>query len=217
MHTTKYKNCGPWMEVVKAYDPGFAVAIGCLHKAICMADDIADRALGTQNVSECLWLGMKGIGRLIDRPLVWHRYENILERIYQSEIDNLKFYPGEKSVEDELKVWIGRAVFLDLYFTAWCCVDETFDTPENWEWYGKLKRHCLILDDCRDIETDTFEDLEQCRRNFVVLRRFGTEGYYGWREKKEQLKQAAREVRESLKLEEPPDKRMMIFHGGNHA
>ena len=209
---SKFENTKKWLDPVKLYDPDFAEAIDHLHMAICFSDDVADRALSSSYSSMALWRAFSGVEYFIKNPEKWPLIQKVLERIYISEENNLKFIPNSRPIEEELIIWETRASLLDLYFQAWCIADNSFDTLENWEWFKDFKRLVLILDDCRDIEDGIFEDVIQCRRNYVVLKEFGFEGYIGFgKDKISSFQDASKKIRESIKIPEPKDNRMNAF------
>lgn len=211
---SKYENTKAWLAPVRLYDEEFAAAIEDIHLAVCLADDIADRKVYPGEVSHSLWAAFNGVGYFVKHPEKWPRILESVKKIYDSEIANQTFIPGALPLEQDLDLWIKRSSLLDLYFSAWCVADPSFDTVKNWKWFEEFKKYVLILDDCCDIEDGTFEDLHQCKRNFVVLTKLGASGYFGFQERIEELKCAAKEVRESLKLMNPEDLRMKAFMRG---
>lgn len=208
---TKHDKIESWLAPVKLYDAGLACAIEAIHASIMLADDIADRAIKPNEVSNSLWEMVLGLNYFIQHPEKWERIHGVMQRIYRSEVNNQTFIPGGLSVEMELEIWKTRADLLDLYFEAWIIADPSFDTDKNREWFKEFKKHVLILDDCRDIETLTFEDLRQCKRNYVVLKTLGPEGYFGWERNAQELSAAAQSIRETLSLAEPEDSRLKAF------
>lgn len=213
MNTGKYANCEAWLAPVRLFDPEFAEGVEKIHYAICMADDIADRAIHPKEAPDLLWLAIQGMSKIVNSNYA-ERIKNVLERILKSEIANLNFIPGTTLIEDDLKVWKTRASLLDLYFEAWCCIDPSIDTVENWEWFEEFKKYVLVLDDCEDIESGSFEDLIQCRRNYIILKSFGYEGYIDWKNKKDRIVEAMRSIKEKTFIENPQDKRLTIFMRG---
>jgi hypothetical protein len=125
----------------------------------------------------------------------------------------MEFRPGCFDLETEFGIWEKRSSLLNLYFKAWTIVDPTFDTEENWKWLKKFSKFCLIHNDCDDIIDERFEDLHQCRRNYVVFQ-FGTDAYFGWQKIKDQLVSRAKEIKKSLEIEDPSDERMKAFMRG---
>lgn len=210
MNTGKYANCEAWLAPVRLFDPEFAEGVEKIHYAICMADDIADRAIHPKEAPDLLWLAIQGMSKIVNSNYA-ERIKNVLERILKSEIANLNFIPGTALIEDDLKVWKTRASLLDLYFEAWVCVDSSIDTIENRQWFKGFKKRVLILDDCADILTGSFEDLIQCRRNYVVLSEYGYDGYMNWKDNKGKIIKAAEKIKLEVSFEDPKDQRLKIF------
>ncbi len=208
------QNIEAWLAPVKLYDEGLAHAIEAIHSSIMLADDIADRATKPNEVSNSLWEMVLGLNYFIEHPEKWPRIHDAMKKVYQSEINNQLFIPGALPADQELDLWETRGDLLELYFEAWVVADSTFDTESNRAWFKEFKRYVLILDDCRDIESLTFEDQRQGKRNYVILKTLGPEGYFGGTQNAEELIAAAQEIRESLTLSEPEDRRMKAFMRG---
>lgn len=210
MHTQKYDNCSSWLAPVRLYDADFAEAVQKVHYAICMADDIADRAIHPKEAPELLWLAVQGISGILNLTYA-QKIKDVLERIFKSEVANLCFVPGMMSLKEDFEIWETRASLLDLYFEAWVCVDSSIDTIENRQWFKGFKKRVLILDDCADILTGSFEDLIQCRRNYVVLSEYGYDGYMNWKDNKGKIIKAAEKIKLEVSFEDPKDQRLKIF------
>lgn len=214
MNLRKYENCEEWLAPVKAYDRTLASAVTHIHLAICLADDIGDRAVMPDKASHCLWEAMKTINAFVHNPKAWALLYPVINRIYEAEQRNLTFIPGRDDVEEEIETWFTRASLLDLYFEAACCVDQSLDTKGNRKWFWDFKFYCLAADDCQDLIQGTFEDLRQCRRNIVILRKYGHDGYFGWEKRKDEIKKKAEEFLEGLAVKPPKDKRLEYFMRG---
>ena len=218
INQVKYSNDKYWLGYVASRDAEFCEAISGLHQAICIADDIADRAVAPYNAVHQLWYAISAMSYFVTYPLKWGKIKPVIERIYKSEQDNQDFVPGKMDVVDELAIWETRSSLLDLYFTAWCVADSTVDTKDNWEWFEKFKLYCLTLDDCTDIESGEFEDARQCKRNYVMMNYNYPDSYTNYEGQKQQLKFKSESIRGSLKLDDPIDSRLIEFmKGGNYA
>lgn len=216
-HESKYWNVDGWLAPIRDKDPLFAIGLEKIHGAICMADDIADRQLHPENVSEAVWLTLVGMDILFERPSCWPRIKLALNAILESEKINLNYVPGKYDIEQEIKFCLGKATLIDFYFQAFCCLYPEVETPENLEWINELKEYCLIIDDCEDILSGTFEDLRNCRRNYVVLKYFGPDFYFNWESNKAKLIDKAKELKSSVKMDPPKDKRLGFFIGENYG
>ena len=210
--TSKYQT-KVWLNALEEEHPTLTQGIRSLHRAICLADDIADRQLHPEHSAELLWKSILGLADLNESGHFWSMFK-VLNRIYDAEVINLSYVPGQFPLEEELELWKLRANDLDLYFEAFCCVMPDLRNEKNEKWFEEFKRYALIHNDCMDIITSAFEDLIRCRRNFVVLTGFGSSGYFNWRDKIDQLKQEAQKVLDGLVLSEPSDERLKIFMRG---
>lgn len=214
----KYNNNKYWLDYVRRKDSEFAQAVDGLHYAICLCDDIADRAIHPKMVVEQLWFTISSMNYFIIHPDKWDKIRTVIDNIYKAEQTNQIFVPGKESLEEDLKKWSLRASFLDLYFIAWCVADSTVDTKDNWAWFEKFKLYCLTLDDCTDIESGEFEDARQCKRNYVMMNYNYPDSYTNYEGQKQQLKFKSESIRGSLKLDDPIDSRLIEFmKGGNYA
>ena len=215
-HSLKYYNCDLWLRPVKEADAKFYDAVNRIHLAICLADDIADRKIYPDSSVEVFWSTLIGVDLMMDFPDHWKRLRPILQMVIESERLNLSYIPGQNLVKKELDFWITRADLLDFYRMALSCVNEDYNKKENLDWFIKFKRFCLIHNDCRGLLEDDFEDLIQCRRNYVVLNELGHDGYFNWQDKVDCIKNAASETLSELVLEPPKNKEMEIFLEGAH-
>lgn len=202
-----------WLEPLKEKEPQLAEGLKSIHSAIFLADDIADRQTQPDYAAQVLWKTVLGVAELSSSGYFW-QFFRVLQIIYESELANLNFVPGQLPVEEELEIWKTRAALLDLYFEGLKCLDEGIDTETNRAWFEEFKKFVLINDDCEDILSGTFEDLYNCRRNYVVLTKLGIDGYCQWRPQLSLLKEAAQEIKSSLELKEPDDERLKIFTRG---
>lgn len=216
-HELKYANVEGWLDPVYEADSDFAEGLEKLHDAICMADDIADRQVHPDMACSAVWLTMIGMDIMLTRPSYWPRVKKALVGILEAEKQNLQFIPGRNDVEEDLRLNLGKAALIDFFFQALCCVDPSVETEENCEWLTQFKEYCLINDDCEDILSGTFEDLRNCRRNYVVLKYYGEEFYFHWKHNKEELIRKAKEVQQSLQIQAPRDARLKIFIGETHG
>jgi len=207
----KYANTEGWLAPIYEKDPEFAEGLEKIHDAICMADDIADRQMHPEHASGAVWLALIGMDILVTRPSYWPRMKEALRGILTAEKINLEFVPGRFDPEEDLKLCLTKASLIDFYFQAMCCLDPTVETEENREWLHRFKEYCLIIDDCDDILSGTFEDLRNCRRNYVVLKYYGEEFYFHWKHNKEELARKAAEIKAGMKIAPPLDARLMFF------
>lgn len=205
----KYRN-SKWLNPLRDSHFKLVEGIELMHNAICMADDIADRATDPRYAAGMLWNGIFST-HLLTGTSEWPKFFQIINQIYRAEINNYNFIPGKFSVDEELKTWATRSSLFDLYYQAWCVAYPEIDTQENREWFEKFKKFSLISDDCADILSEEFEDLRQLRRNYVILKTYGTEGYFGWKSKKMEIMQKAYDIREHLYLEEPQEEKLKVF------
>jgi len=207
----KYANPEGWLAPIYERDPEFAEGLEKLHDAICMADDIADRQMHPEHAASAVWMAIIGMDIMLTRPSYWPRIKKAMGEILAAEKMNLEFVPGQFDLEDDLKKCVARASLIEFYFQALCCLDPSVETKENCEWLRRFKEYCLILDDCEDILSGTFEDLRNCRRNYVVLKYYGEEFYFHWRNSKEDLARKAAEVKAAMKIDPPMDERLKFF------
>lgn len=216
-HELKYSNTEGWLSPIHEKDPDFAEGLEKLHDAICMADDIADRQINPDYACQAVWMTLIGMDILTTRPSYWPRIKKALMEILEAEKINLRFIPGKDDLEEDLKLCLGKASLIEFYFQALCCLDPDVETKENCEWLRRFKEYCLILDDCADLLSGTFEDLRNCRRNYIVLKYFGHEFYFHWLHNKEELVRKAQEIRDKMEIEPPLDDRLKFFIGESHG
>jgi hypothetical protein len=202
-----------WLEPIRQKNIHLAEGLKLIHSAIFLADDIADRQIMPEMTSHILWQTMLGMAQLIISG-DFLPFLLIFQRVHESELSNLTFVPKQLSIEEELERWKTRSVLLDVYFEGLKRIDGDIDTKQNREWFERFKEFTLIHDDCMDILDGVYEDLNLCRRNYVVLKRFGLDGYFEWKNKVPELISAAQEIKQSLVLDEPADARLKIFTFG---
>ena len=217
-NSLKYYNCEGWLDPVAKENPGFYKSIEKLHYAMCLADDIADRKLMPHMVSEAVWMSIVGMDLMMDYPKEWQRIRPVLQMILESEKINLNYIPGQNELEKELSFWKTRAALLDFYRACLSCIDPKYNDPDNIAWFNEFKEFCLINNDCQGLIDGDFEDLIQCRRNYVVLKTCGHEGYFDWEVKVSMYQCEAVEILKGLKLSHPKNEEMEIFlQGKTHA
>lgn len=199
-----------WLTSLQENHPILMNGIRYLRQAICLADDIADRQRSPDYTVAVLWQVILGAAEL---KIAGHFESifNILKKIHDAEVINLDFVPGQFPVEHELELWSLRSSTLDLYFETLCCVYPDIRTEANEQWFERFKRYSLIHNDCMDILTSAFEDLNRLRRNYVILYHFGADGYFQWQSKIDQFKEVAQAVLDQLTLDEPEDDRLKPF------
>ena len=210
---SKYQN-NEIFKVIGIYNVQVGDFVRALNNAICLTDDIIDHKIHTNYVLdimaemfEAMYLAPKDLVEKI-RPAVMD--------CLKSETENLTFIPCQSDKETELAKLYNRANLMNIYFECLCYVDETFDTEDNRKWLEEFKLAALVCNDCKDILEETWEDLIQCRRNYVILKYFDQDMYFKWRENKDKIKTTAQEVMSNFKLINPPDKRLAMI-GGNNA
>lgn len=212
-HELRYANTEGWLAPIYDADPEFAEGLEKIYDAICMADDIADRQAHPDLAYQTVWLALIGMDLMLTRPSYWPKIRGALFEILQAEKEGLKFIPGQKEVEEDLDLCFEKAALVDLFFQALCCVDPSVDTIGNREWILKFKGYCVVSGDCEDILNGSFEDLRNCRRNYVVLKYYREEFYFHWKHNKEELKRKAKEIQAELKIDAPLDERLKFFIG----
>lgn len=199
-----------WLEPIREKDESLFNGLKSIHSAIFLTDDILDGQATQIFAIDVLLQATIGCAKLAESGYLLN-FMPILREIYRAEIINLCFYPKQLSIENELVEWRKRSSLLDLYFEGIRSIDESIDTPENRAWFEEFKEFVLIHDDCEDILSGIYEDLKNCRRNYVVLTRFGFDGYENWESKKTELNQAAQEIKSNLILRDPPSDSLRIF------
>lgn len=202
------KNTNRLIEIIKLYDENLYNNLMNMWGSIELCDDIIDMQV---HPSEALNLFNKLSLCFLTMPEeLKHKIEKPLIDTITAEYLNISFIPCKNSNEDELNILKSRANMHKVFFEYLFYVDKSFDTPENREWIKDCMQNNLIGNDCEDILSGRFEDLINKKRNYVILKHFPQEIYYNWREKIEEIIQAAKKEYENNLYISPPDKRLDI-------
>lgn len=196
---------------IKLYDERVAVFLSQLVKALTVADGILDRRLRSEAVIDQIVHMFNAMDMAAHMPELFERLRPDFEAMIDTERQCLSFVPGQRSQQEELKILMGRSRIVMLHYEALCHVDKTFDTPGNRKWAEHMAEVALIANDCGDILTGAFEDMIQCRRNYVALTRFDPEIYTTWRSRKDDMVKAAQVVTGELKIDDPEDRRLVMI------
>lgn len=205
------KNTNRLLKIIELYDKKIYDNLMSMWLAIEMCDDIIDKQVNPEKALElfnCLslcFLSMpEDLKQKIEQPL--------LETI-TAEFLNLNFIPCKNDNKDELEVLKSRANMHKVFFEYLCYVDKSFDTEENRNWLLQNMQNNLIANDCEDILSGRFEDLINKKRNYVILNNFSQDIYYNWRDRKEEILEAAQKEYQNNLYIEPVDKRLNIKEG----
>ena len=201
---------------IKLYDEKVAKFLENLIKALTTADGILDRRLRSEAVIDQAMYSFNAMYWAAHMPKLFERLQNDFNAMLETERLSISFVPGRNSQEEDIEIVKGRGRIVMLHYEALCYVDSTFDTPENREWAEHMAEVALIANDCADILEGHFEDLIQCRRNYVALSRFEYDIYTTWRDRREDLVEAAKSVLCGLELKDPPDPRLKMIKEAIH-
>lgn len=175
-----------------------------LDNWILLTDKICDREIGPHNALMAFNLGIGAMYALSGKVSLANRILPHMETLIKGEFEDLRFVPGQNTVEADLTIWAMKAGRLSVEFACACEENPDLDTPENWGWLKDCQEVGLLINDCNDLTSGRFEDLIQCRRNKVLLTKFESDIYHSWRHRSEAIVAVAKEVRETVSFPPPP-------------
>jgi hypothetical protein len=211
----KHQNCDQWLNPIMEKRPKLAMALALFHETMTEADNIADGLQPAKYVTDCLWRSMSAMEVLAgEGPEIMNRICERIGHLAAAEQQAVRFdFARAIDVEKDIAINFEKGRVVELFFEAWCIIDPSLDTAENWEWIKHYREFLVIMDDIHDIESDQSEDLINARRNFIALSSFGYKAYQEWENKLSDMQKYANQVKTSFILYEPPCEALSVFAG----